>query len=76
MIRALFTGLFSGIIVICMCSACGVRGRPLPPDEPPEIGHGYPMFRRASEGLAVPAVPAVPAAESEESAQPEQGKGQ
>lgn len=31
---------------------CGIRGDPVPPDRPPEIGRGRPTFKRATEGIA------------------------
>ena len=38
-------------------SSCGVRGDPQPPLTPPELGHGQPGFKRASEEFAFPNVP-------------------
>ncbi len=39
-----------------LCS-CGVRGNPQPPLTAPELGHGEPGIRRASEEFAFPNVP-------------------
>ncbi len=36
---------------------CGVRGRPQPPIEPPDLGRGKPTFTRANRELAIPEVP-------------------
>lgn len=46
------TLLFAGSI-----TSCGVRGNPEPPLTPPELGHGEPGFKRASEEFAFPNVP-------------------
>ena len=35
-------------------SACGVRGRPLPPETPPLLGRGEPSFSKATEKIQVP----------------------
>jgi hypothetical protein len=36
-----------------MLLACGVKGDPLPPEKPTELGRGRPNYRRATEGLNV-----------------------
>lgn len=38
---------------------CGVKGDPLPPEKPPELGRGEPTYRRATEEFAFPDVPAI-----------------
>ncbi len=48
--------LLSALVTIIAVSSCGVRGRPLPPVNPPELGHGQPGFKRASEEFAFPNV--------------------
>ncbi|MGE0526718.1 MAG: hypothetical protein AB7G93_01950 [Bdellovibrionales bacterium] len=30
---------------------CGVRGDPLPPERPPDLGRGRPTYKRATEGI-------------------------
>jgi len=30
---------------------CGVRGSPMPPEKPPELGRGRPSYRRAVKGM-------------------------
>jgi hypothetical protein len=45
------------ILVIGVLSSCGVRGNPQPPLTSPELGHGEPGFKRASEEFAFPDVP-------------------
>ncbi len=36
--------------------SCGVRGNPEPPLNSPELGHGQPGFKRASDEFAFPNV--------------------
>lgn len=46
------------LLAACVCvSACGVRGKPLPPEKPAELGRGQPSFKRATEEFAFPEVP-------------------
>jgi hypothetical protein len=33
--------------------ACGVKGDPLPPEKPTELGRGRPTYRRASEEIVI-----------------------
>jgi len=42
-----------------MVSACGVKGDPLPPEKPADIGRGRPTFKRATEPLKQPNLPSV-----------------
>ncbi len=44
----------AAIFVAVSFSSCGVRGRPQPPLTPPELGHGQPGFKRASDEFAFP----------------------
>lgn len=39
---------------------CGVKGKPLPPLEPAEIGRGAPTYKRAAEQAKPVTVPASP----------------
>lgn len=39
--------------------ACGVRGDPVPPKIPTELGRGQPTYKGATEDLAFPTVPPV-----------------
>lgn len=32
---------------------CGVKGDPLPPEKPAELGRGRPTYKRATEGLRI-----------------------
>ncbi len=52
------------LLAVCVTQSlltmgCGVRGEPLPPTTPPEIGRGQPTFRRATEPFAFSNVPPV-----------------
>lgn len=38
---------------------CGVRGDPVPPKIPSELGRGQPTYKGATEELAFPTVPPV-----------------
>lgn len=50
---AIMLFLFFGVV------ACGVKGDPLPPEKPAEIGRGRPTFKRATEPLRQPNLPSV-----------------
>ncbi len=39
--------------------ACGVKGDPIPPKIPSELGRGQPTYKGATEELAFPTVPPV-----------------
>jgi hypothetical protein len=44
----------SGVVVIlCLVSGCGVKGDPLPPERPIDIGRGRPTYKRATEKINV-----------------------
>jgi hypothetical protein len=49
------------VIIIALFGniACGVRGDPVPPKIPVELGRGQPTYRGATEDLAFPTVPPV-----------------
>ena len=34
-------------------TACGVKGDPLPPERPVELGRGRPTYKRATEGIPI-----------------------
>ena len=38
-------------ILICLVG-CGVKGDPLPPEQPPRLGRGYPTYSKASEAVS------------------------
>lgn len=39
------------IVLLLFIVSCGVKGDPLPPEKPVEIGRGRPTYRRATEPL-------------------------
>ena len=41
-------------------SACGVRGKPMPPLEPTQLGRGQPSFKRNTEDYRFPETPPEP----------------
>ncbi|MCB0364187.1 MAG: hypothetical protein H6624_13805 [Bdellovibrionaceae bacterium] len=38
---------------------CGVKGDPLPPEKPPELGRGKPSYSRATKGMPYPSLPPI-----------------
>jgi hypothetical protein len=44
------------VIALGALVSCGVKGNPQPPLTAPELGHGEPGFKRASEEFAFPNV--------------------
>lgn len=42
--------IFSGFACLC---ACGVKGDPLPPDRPADLGRGRPTYKRATEKIKI-----------------------
>jgi hypothetical protein len=45
------------LFVFFMAAGCGVKGDPLPPENPPEIGRGRPTYKRASEEIKLQKAP-------------------
>lgn len=47
--------LFSLTILAIMfwIAGCGVKGDPLPPEKPTELGRGRPTYKRATEGIPI-----------------------
>lgn len=41
------------LMIVGTFVGCGVKGDPLPPDRPAEIGRGRPMFKRATEKIPI-----------------------
>lgn len=59
--------IFKGTFLLFGCLyllACGVKGDPLPPEKPVELGRGRPTYKRATEGI--PLEKATPRKEDEE----------
>ena len=46
--------------------ACGVKGDPLPPEKPSEIGRGQPNYRKAAEEIQIPSLPSTSFDDDEE----------
>ena len=56
------------LIAAYFVSGCGVRGDPMPPGTPAELGRGKPNYKRATEHLAFPVtVPPTPEPDEEDS---------
>ncbi|MBX7230608.1 MAG: hypothetical protein K1X29_00850 [Bdellovibrionales bacterium] len=52
----LFVSIAEGFFitfVVAMSLSCGVKGDPLPPLKPSELGRGRPTFKRAAETIKV-----------------------
>lgn len=47
------------IFLSFIIAGCGVKGDPIPPGTPAEIGRGMPSYKKATEDLAFPHVPAL-----------------
>lgn len=41
------------VLTLFVLSACGVKGDPLPPEKPVDLGRGRPTYRRATEGIKI-----------------------
>jgi len=39
------------LVLMALTGACGVKGKPLPPNTPPVLGRGEPNFSKATENL-------------------------
>ena len=49
--------LLAAVILTVTAVSCGVKGKPLPPLEPAEIGRGAPTYKRAAEQAKPAGVP-------------------
>jgi len=51
--------IFSGVLSFAFLwmLGCGVKGDPLPPDKPADIGRGRPTYKRASEEITIQKTP-------------------
>ncbi len=45
--------------ILALCVSCGVKGDPIPPRSPKDLGRGQPTYKGATEELAVPKIPPV-----------------
>lgn len=43
-----------GALCFVFALGCGVRGDPLPPEKPTELGRGRPTYKRATEKIKIP----------------------
>ena len=41
------------IALLLGCAGCGVKGDPLPPEQAPRLGRGYPTYSQAADGIDV-----------------------
>ncbi len=44
---------FSLAVLILSLLGCGVKGDPLPPEKPANLGRGRPTYKRATEGIKI-----------------------
>jgi hypothetical protein len=51
--------LLTLLSLLALTSACGVKGRPLPPEQPEELGRGKPTFTRTTEDFRFRNIPPV-----------------
>lgn len=47
------------LLLFLAVQGCGVKGRPLPPDKPAELGRGKPTFTRTTEDFRFRNIPPV-----------------
>ena len=45
--------------ILLMVSGCGVKGDPVAPATPAELGRGQPTYKKATEEFAFPDVPPI-----------------
>ena len=41
------------LAIVFWSAGCGVKGDPLPPEKPTELGRGRPTYKRATEGIPI-----------------------
>lgn len=60
--------LMTLIIILGLVNACGVKGDPIPPKTPRDLGRGQPTYKGATQELAPPQIPPVyaPSTDKEE----------
>jgi len=54
-----FLSLMTLIVTFGVFTGCGVKGKPLPPLEPPTIGRGAPSYKRTAEQAKPKEIPKV-----------------
>lgn len=61
------------IVVVTNLMGCGVKGDPLPPERPVELGRGRPTYKRAAERIkVVPQVDESPEPDEEDETEEEE----
>lgn len=51
------TAILGSFLLMFFIASCGVKGKPMPPLEPAEIGRGAPTYKRAAEQAKPSMVP-------------------
>ena len=51
--------ILASFFVLAAIQGCGVKGRPLPPEKPAELGRGKPTFTRTTEDFRFRNIPPV-----------------
>ncbi len=51
--------ILAGLLLFAAMQGCGVKGRPLPPEKPAELGRGKPTFTRTTEDFRFRNIPPV-----------------
>ncbi len=51
-LKSILIGSVSAL-AFCFVFGCGVKGDPIPPERPAELGRGRPTYRRATEGIKI-----------------------
>lgn len=64
--KFLSTSFLIAAVALMSQLGCGVKGDPVPPKIPAELGRGQPTYKGATEDLAFPTVPPVYAPSTEE----------
>ena len=59
MSRRFATSFVVSLLIFFGVAACGVKGKPLPPLEPPTIGRGAPSYKRTAEEAKPQEIPKV-----------------
>ncbi len=51
--------VLASLLLFTAAQGCGVKGRPLPPEKPAELGRGKPTFTRTTEDFRFRNIPPV-----------------
>lgn len=51
--------ILASLMLLLALPSCGVKGRPLPPEKPAELGRGKPTFTRTTEDFRFRNIPPV-----------------